>query len=67
MLMDALRRCLELSGSLGIHAVEVLAIDDAAKGFYQKYGFVSLLDDARHLYLPIKTIAAELGGSEAEE
>jgi GNAT superfamily N-acetyltransferase len=67
LLMDALRRCLELSGSLGIHAVEVLAIDDAAKGFYQKYGFVSLLDDARHLYLPIKTIAAELGGSEAEE
>jgi GNAT superfamily N-acetyltransferase len=67
LLMDALRRCQELSGSLGIHAVEVLAIDEEARSFYQKYGFVSLLDDARHLYLPMKTIEVELGGGASEE
>jgi GNAT superfamily N-acetyltransferase len=62
LLMNALRRCLELSGNLGIFAVEVHALDDEARRFYQKYGFVSLLDEERHLYLPMKTIEAELGG-----
>jgi GNAT superfamily N-acetyltransferase len=60
LLMDALRRCLELSGTLGIFAVEVHALDDEARRFYQKYGFLPLLDEERHLYLPIKTIEAEL-------
>lgn len=56
LLLDAQRRCLDLSGELGIFAVEVRAIDEEARRFYQKYGFVSLQDDERHLYLPIKTI-----------
>jgi len=60
LLMDALRRCLELAGTLGIFAVEVHALDDEARRFYQKYGFLPLLDEERHLYLPIKTIEAEL-------
>lgn len=56
LLTDALGRCLELSRGVGVFAVEVLAIDAEAKRFYQKYGFVSLLDNALHLYLPLKTI-----------
>ncbi len=56
LLMDALRRCLNLSGELGIDAVEVQAIDEEAKRFYEKFGFVSLQRDGLHLYLPIKTI-----------
>ncbi len=40
---------------LGIHAVEVNAIDEQAKAFYEKYGFVPLLDNAFHLSLPIAT------------
>lgn len=58
LLMDALHRCLVLSADMGIFAVEVQAIDDTAKSFYEKYGFVGLLDDALHLYLPIATVAA---------
>jgi len=56
MLLDALARIMGAAESIGIHAVEVLAIDDAAKRFYLKYGFVELLDDPHHLYLSIKTV-----------
>jgi len=61
LLRDALNRCLELSASLGIFAVEVVAIDAEAKAFYQKFGFVPLVDDELHLFLPIKTIQEGLG------
>ncbi len=65
LLMDALRRCLDLAKALGIFAIEVLAIDDEARRFYEKYGFTPLLDDERHLYLPMKTVESELGGDTA--
>jgi GNAT superfamily N-acetyltransferase len=61
LLTDALWHCLDLSRNLGIHAVEVLAIDEDARRFYEGFGFVSLVDDDRHLYLPIKTIEHGLG------
>ncbi|HZY86446.1 MAG TPA: GNAT family N-acetyltransferase [Gemmataceae bacterium] len=67
LLMDALHRCLGLSQSLGLFAVEVVAIDDEAKRFYEKYDFLPLLDAERHLYLPMKTILAELGEGASEE
>jgi len=41
---------------LGIHAIEVFAIDNAAKGFYLKYGFTKLADDPHHLFISMKTI-----------
>ncbi|MFL5245090.1 MAG: GNAT family N-acetyltransferase [Gemmataceae bacterium] len=56
LLMDSLARCRELSEEIGIFAVEVLALDMAAKGFYEKYGFLPLEDNALHLFLPIKTV-----------
>ena len=61
LLRDALRRSLLLSEQLGLFAVEVLAIDAEAKEFYTKYGFVPLVDNELHLFLPIKTI--EQGGT----
>lgn len=60
LLLDALQRCLNLSAELGIHAVEVQAVDAEAKRFYQSYGFVALEDDDLHLYLPIRTVEDEL-------
>ena len=66
LLMDALRRCLELADQLGIFAVEVVAIDTEAKAFYLKYGFVPLADRELHLYLPMKTVAAVLSSDEPE-
>ena len=56
LLLDALQRSLDLSDKLGAHAVEVDALDDSAISFYVKYGFSPLLDNPRHLYLPLATI-----------
>ncbi len=56
LLVDALRRASHVSQHLGVRAVEVHAIDDEARGFYRKFGFVSLEDDRRHLYLPIQVV-----------
>jgi GNAT superfamily N-acetyltransferase len=66
LLADALRRCLALAGQLGVHAVEVDAIDEQAKAFYEKHGFVALQDDPLHLYLPITTVAEAFGEQAAE-
>ena len=60
LLIDALQKSLGLAGTLGIHAVEVDAIDQQAKAFYEKYGFVPLLDNAFHLFLPIATIQSAI-------
>jgi hypothetical protein len=45
-----------LANSLGIHAVEVSAIDQKARDFYLKYGFLPLQDNDLHLLLSIATI-----------
>jgi predicted GNAT family N-acyltransferase len=56
LLVDALRRAEYLSKHIGIRAVEVDAIDDAAKRFYLKYGFVPLKDNPHHLFLSMQAI-----------
>lgn len=56
LLLNALQRSLDLSGSLGAHAIEVDALDDSAIAFYVKYGFAPLLDNPTHLYLPLATV-----------
>ena len=56
LLIDAFERVLHIREWVGVHAVEVIAIDEAARSFYLKYGFSSMLDDSRHLYLPISTL-----------
>lgn len=56
LLIDALRRAEYLANKVGIRAVEVHAINDAARQFYEKYGFLSLQDDPQHLFLPMHVI-----------
>ena len=56
LLLDALHRSARLADQAGIFAVEVHALDEEARQFYLKYGFTSLADDPRHLYLPMKTV-----------
>lgn len=56
LLVDALRRSDDVSEQLGIRAVEVDAIDDGARNFYLKFGFRPLLDDPRHLFMPMHEI-----------
>ena len=60
LLIVAFRRTLGLSEALGIHAMEVDAIDEQAKAFYEKYGFVPLTGQPLRLYLPVATIRKAL-------
>ncbi|MEX2114801.1 MAG: hypothetical protein WD845_16530 [Pirellulales bacterium] len=45
-----------IADQAGLRAIEVDAIDAAARTFYLKYGFVPLADDPRHLFLPLHVI-----------
>jgi GNAT superfamily N-acetyltransferase len=56
LLIDALRRVTSIADEIGVRAVEVDAIDDAAREFYLKYGFRLLRDDRRHLFMPMHEI-----------
>lgn len=57
LLMDALNRTLAIAETdLGIHAVEVVAIDHKVVSFYSRHDFQSLLDDTHHMYLSMKKI-----------
>lgn len=56
LLADALMRAVKIADQLGIYAVELYALTDFAREFYQKFGFTVLLDDSLHLYISIKKI-----------
>jgi GNAT superfamily N-acetyltransferase len=56
LLIDALRRAQHLADHVGIRAVEVDAIDESARNFYLRFGFVPLLDDPNHLFLSINVV-----------
>ncbi len=56
LLIDALARIARVADEIGIHAVEVVAINGSARRFYLKYGFTALADDERHLYLPLAAV-----------
>ncbi len=56
LLVDALRRTQHVALQVGVRAVEVDAIDRQARAFYAKYGFVQLVDDPDHLFLPMQVI-----------
>ena len=56
LLLDALKRCSQLSIQVALYAVEVNAIDDQARSFYFKFGFIPLADDPLHLYLSMKAV-----------
>jgi hypothetical protein len=58
MLLRSMKQTLSAATEVGIFALVVNAIDDAAKGWYHglDWGFVQLLDDPHHLYMSIKTL-----------
>lgn len=61
LLIDAFKRTLRLADELGVFAVHTHAIDDDARGFYEKFGFCAMLDQPRHLFLPMETVQQQLG------
>jgi GNAT superfamily N-acetyltransferase len=56
LLVDALKRAVSLSMEVGIFAVRVDALNDKAKSFYLRYGFIPFQDQEQSLFLPMKTI-----------
>ena len=58
LLVEALRKAARASSSVGVYAVDCLALNDRAKSFYLKYGFTEMLDQPLHLFLPMATARA---------
>lgn len=61
LLRSALEKALSVSASVGIYAVIVDAIDEKAKSFYVKYGFMAFSEYPLTLFLPLTTIASATG------
>ncbi|HVT88537.1 MAG TPA: GNAT family N-acetyltransferase [Tepidisphaeraceae bacterium] len=58
LLVESLRKAAKASKSVGIYAVDLIALTERAKQFYLKYGFVEMLDSPMHLFLPIQAARA---------
>lgn len=57
LLMDALRRALRHSSNIASVAVVVDAIDEKAREFYQRYGFIDVPGHPNRLFIPMRTVA----------
>ena len=57
LLVSALELALAVSEKIGVHAVEALAKDEAARSFYANFGFESLPSDRLHMYLSMKALS----------
>ena len=58
LLADAMRRTLAAADVIAVRAMLVHAKDDAARGFYRRFGFVPSPSDPLHLMLLIKDLRA---------
>jgi predicted GNAT family N-acyltransferase len=56
LLVDALRRHLDISREVGSWAVIVDAKDEETAAFYRKFGFIDFPNTKRRLFLPTATI-----------
>jgi GNAT superfamily N-acetyltransferase len=56
LLSDALRRVRDLSGTIGIRAVVVDAIDQRAREFYLHHEFIAFADSPDRLFLPLSIV-----------
>ena len=56
LLVFALDKAIDVGEELGVWGVEVVAKDGGARSFYARYGFESLVDDALHLYIPLRVV-----------
>jgi GNAT superfamily N-acetyltransferase len=57
LLMGALKRALEHSRNIASVAVVVDAIDENARAFYRRYGFIDIPNHPNRLFVPMKTLA----------
>ena len=55
LLLDAIRRVVRAGATIAAYAVVVDAKNDAARAFYERYGFQPFPSAPRHLFLPLQT------------
>ncbi len=55
--MGALKRALEHSRNIASVAVVAQAIDENARAFYRRYGFIDIPHHSNRLFMPMKTVA----------
>ena len=60
LLIDALKRCYEVSKEMGSFAVVVDPIDKSAAMFYQKFDFISL-PDSKKMFIAIQSLQQLFG------
>lgn len=60
LLKHALLKAIEVSDNVGLYSVLVDAIDEQAKGFYLKFGFIPFEEKPMTLFIPIATIKQAL-------
>ena len=67
LLLNAMRQVHRAAQDMGIYALVLDAIDDDARNWYLllQYGFEELLDDPRHLFVPVAVIEKLGVGSSA--
>ena len=56
LLFEVLKLASHLSNQVGVYAVDVFALNEDARTFYLKHGFLELEDEKFHLFLPIKDV-----------
>ena len=64
LLSEALRRAVAASDAAAARLVVVDAIDEAAVGFYQRWGFIDAPDNPRLLYRKMSDVRASLDGAD---
>ena len=54
LLLGALETSLQVADIIGVMGIEVWAINDTARSFYERYNFQNLVDDSYHSYLSVE-------------
>jgi GNAT superfamily N-acetyltransferase len=62
LLIDALSRCPTITDKIGVHAVEVDAVDEQAAAFFTRFGSSPLPNSALHLFLYTVTTRDSFSG-----
>jgi len=60
LLIDAMRKTVNVSNSMGIAGLFVDAKHPAAKKYYNQFGFISLPEQIDNLFLPLSTLLKSL-------
>ena len=56
LMFEAMKRALIIADNAGVIGLFVDAKDEAARGYYLRYGFVDLADSPLKMFLPLATI-----------